>query len=135
MVAKNVYKENEESLGKIDKNDVFNKLIAWADFKFIIDNIEFLGQNWFIEEYKKQDGKIDYPKFINYMIDTWRWFYICRYFRDFEKISHEDYIIIVDNLKKQNVSVLDINTFINAYWEHKNLYGDWWFNEPYKKEA
>ena len=64
------------------------------------------------------------------MIDTWRWFYICRYFRDFEKISHEDYKKIVENLRKQNVSVQNINTFINEYWKFKKLYGDWWFNKP-----
>ena len=129
------YSKNIDELLKIyDKEKTFENLIRIGEFDFIIDNIEFLGENGFFEKYKV-DWKVDYSKVINNIIDNWWWESVCLRFKDFEKISYEDYKIIVDKLREKKVSVHGINTFINAYWEHKNLYGDWWFNKPYKKKA
>ena len=114
MFTKNVYNENEGSL--INQFWPENSILPMINLKsaHAINLLKTSFLSIFIEEYK-QDGKVDYPKVINYMIDTWRWFCICRYFRDFEKIRYEDFKIIVENLRKQNVSGQDINTFIYAY--------------------
>ncbi len=110
------------------KGPVYWKLIQLGEFDFIIDNIDFLYNNGFLERFK--NNREPYRDIINEIINNWWWESVCLRFRDFKKISYEDYKIIVDKLREQKVSIQNIRIFISAYSDLKKTYGDWWFNEP-----